>query len=595
MKLTAQLAFCFVMAVLCWPASGAPVDDIRILVDVSGSMAKTDPNNLRVPAVRMLNGLIPGGSKAGLWTFGRYVNMEVKWGRVDEQWRKNAEPGVSHIHSKGQFTNIDGALKRASGSWNESDPNTRRNIILLTDGKVDISKNPDTNQQSRKDLLQKTIPQLVRNGVKVHIIALSHFADEDLLKQIAVMTSGSFETAESARDLQRIFLHMFERAATPDTVPISDNSFNVDNSIREMTLLIFRKSDRQTIIKQPDGKQHTAKQHAANVRWQSDQGYDLITVSKPLAGKWMLEADVDPDNRVMIVTDLTLEVEGIPTYTTPDSDIDIHVELHSKGKKISKNSFLKFVDFSISHNVGDTHQKQLLQLKKSREIVDKGIYLYQLPAPLQEGSHEVMINAEARTFDRSKRFTIEVLWPIEVTLNKAESAGEYDLNIRARQEYIQPDSLQLEVVLVRPDDLQQPLIMNLEDKVWRTHVRATDLDGLHKLRIRMSATTNDGETIQHSLDELSLLGVVPDRLEQSTETIQTEQDTAQSEEDIDLPESSEEGPSLMTSIAIIAVFNLLLLLMGGGAWFYLRRQRNAVANIPALEESQLENKGDKDG
>lgn len=57
-------------------------DDVRILIDVSGSMKKTDPSNLRVPAMKLINGLIPAGAKAGVWTFGRYVNMTVKWERL---------------------------------------------------------------------------------------------------------------------------------------------------------------------------------------------------------------------------------------------------------------------------------------------------------------------------------------------------------------------------------------------------------------------------------------------------------------------------------------------------------------------------------
>jgi len=89
-------------------------DDIRILIDVSGSMKKTDPSNLRVSALKLLNGLIPSGSKAGVWTFGRYVDMSVKWAKVDDKWRKAADTGASNIHSNGLFTNIERALTRAS-------------------------------------------------------------------------------------------------------------------------------------------------------------------------------------------------------------------------------------------------------------------------------------------------------------------------------------------------------------------------------------------------------------------------------------------------------------------------------------------------
>lgn len=46
-----------------------------------------------------MNGLIPTGSRAGVWTFGRYVNMAVKWDKVDDAWRRQADLGADKIHS----------------------------------------------------------------------------------------------------------------------------------------------------------------------------------------------------------------------------------------------------------------------------------------------------------------------------------------------------------------------------------------------------------------------------------------------------------------------------------------------------------------
>ena len=40
----------------------------------------------------------------------------------------------------------------------------------------------------------------------------------------------------------------------------------------------------------------------------------MITIASPQKGEWTLQADVDPDNRVMIVTDLKLQTSEIPTH-----------------------------------------------------------------------------------------------------------------------------------------------------------------------------------------------------------------------------------------------------------------------------------------
>ena len=83
-----------------------PISDVRILIDVSGSMKKNDPQNLCSPALAMIVGLLPDGSNAGVWTFAKYVNMLVKHDKVDDDWRQIAEQQTGKIHSKGLFTNI---------------------------------------------------------------------------------------------------------------------------------------------------------------------------------------------------------------------------------------------------------------------------------------------------------------------------------------------------------------------------------------------------------------------------------------------------------------------------------------------------------
>ncbi|OQX44630.1 MAG: hypothetical protein B0D88_02055 [Candidatus Sedimenticola endophacoides] len=72
--------------------------DVRVLIDISGSMKQNDPRNLRRPALRLLVGLLPEDARAGVWTFGQYVNMQVPLGKVDTGWKGRAREGASKIH-----------------------------------------------------------------------------------------------------------------------------------------------------------------------------------------------------------------------------------------------------------------------------------------------------------------------------------------------------------------------------------------------------------------------------------------------------------------------------------------------------------------
>ncbi len=573
--------FPLLFAAVALPLQAA--DDIRILIDVSGSMVKTDPQNLRKPALRMLTGLIPRGSKAGVWTFGRYVNEEVRWGRVDDAWRRRADAGAARIHSRGLYTNIEGAIKRALKGWNKPDPGTRRTLVLLTDGKVDISKQAEKNAASRERVMLEQADRLEQLGIKVYAIALSRNADEVLLKRLALKTGGAFEVAQSADALQRVFLRMFERATAPDTVELQDNRFKIDASVKEMTLLIFRKGDRPTRLFDPAGKAHSERTPGKGVRWRRDQGYDLITVSRPVAGQWRLEADTDPDNRVMVVTDLKLRVSELPAFLLPSSNIDLQVELYNKGKRISKNSFLKFVDFSLQHRLGDNSEELPLRRKKSRDIRDKGIYLARLEAPLEEGAHELVVSADARTFSRSRRMRIEVAWPLQVDIEKTGRPGRYKLWIKPRAEMIDPDSLQLEASLETPDGHRQSLDLEPMNDQWLGRIDADQADGMHRLWIRLRGQDLEGTAVDLELEPYPLIGVrqEPEMAETAAPAEAEPEDSASRPEEPPeprepVPEADPQPPEEPdNSLLYVAVgsFNLLLLAGGGALWWWLWRRR----------------------
>ncbi len=280
-----QVILClFLCTTLSLQAAPVQVDaaDARILIDISGSMRQNDPKNLRRPALRLLVGLLPDEARAGVWTFGQYVNMQVPLGQVDEAWRERARTGAAKIGSPGQFTNIEEVLKRAIADWEGASRVYQRHLILLTDGMVDISKSPGKNRISRQRIIDELVPKLKGYGAKVHTIALSERADHELMKILSNESGGWYEQVNDAEQLQRIFLRIFEKVGRPDTIPLTDNKFLVDSSIEELTLLIFRKDGAeptQTIM--PSGQQFGTKEAPENVVWHHDEGYDLLTIADP--------------------------------------------------------------------------------------------------------------------------------------------------------------------------------------------------------------------------------------------------------------------------------------------------------------------------
>ena len=74
MRISRRIA-CLFLACLLAATAGAQqpaakkAPDVRVIIDISGSMKLNDPQNLRRPALELLVRLFPAGAKAGVWTF----------------------------------------------------------------------------------------------------------------------------------------------------------------------------------------------------------------------------------------------------------------------------------------------------------------------------------------------------------------------------------------------------------------------------------------------------------------------------------------------------------------------------------------------
>ncbi len=437
------------LGLLCLLSSAyaARKDDVRVLIDVSGSMKHNDPHKLRAPALRLLVGLLPEGSTSGVWTFGQYVNMPVKLGRVDRRWKKLARAESEKIHSRGLHTNIEEVLKRASFGWTKPDKNTRRSLILLTDGMVDISRDAKKNAASRRRILKNILPRLKKAGVRLHTIALSAGADKALLKQLSAVTGGDYIQVDNARSLERAFLKLFEKAAPVDSLAIEGNRFKLDTSVHDMTVLIFRKGAKPVVLLNPQGKAFDYQKHPRNFSWNQEQSYELITVKKPMAGEWIIKGSKDPDNRVMIVTNLKLETSDLPPSILAGDKVLVEAELLNKGKRITRESFLSLVNFQVEVN-GKTRYPMLDTGNGADSKKGDGRYSIDLTGKLGGGDQLLIIRAKGATFERQFRYTLDnFLSIVDVRLTEDKSAKHFYLSIIPHIEIIDPESLHIKIKL----------------------------------------------------------------------------------------------------------------------------------------------------
>ncbi len=506
-RLALLLAACLLLAGT--PARAAdstaePADDVRVLIDISGSMKRTDPHNLRRPALRLFTSLLPKGAHAGVWTFGQWTNMLVKHGQVDTSWKNEARTSAGKINSRGLYTNIEDVLRRATWDWKRPHAGHRRSLILLTDGLVDISKNPAENIASRERILDDVLPRLQQAGVTVHTIALSSESDAPLLQQLAAATGGWFETIESADGLERLFLRMFEKVSKADTLPLKDNRVSIDNSIHEATFLVFRKPNAgTTTITAPDGSSFGRQQLPTGVEWFEDERYELITVQNPPPGEWRINADVDPDNRVMVVTDLRVKNTELPNDLSAGRPLLFTMQLEQKGTIIDRPDFLQFVKVTLTQisATGDEWQWRLRDDGKHADLTaNDGVFSTRLGESLIEGEHEFILDVDGITFKRNKHQQIKVYGqPVDAQL-EALGHDRFALVIVPYVSLIDPHSMHVDVEHVLPNGrLEKAKATQVSTAEWRLELDASGSIGEHELTAHIRGQRRDGSPVSVQL------------------------------------------------------------------------------------------------
>lgn len=477
------------------PEAAKP-SDVRIVIDISGSMKKNDPQNLRRPALDMLVKLLPENSKGGVWTFGQFVNMLVKHQQIDSTWKQLADQSASSINSIAQFTNIGEALEKAAYDSNYSSRDQfQTHVILLTDGMVDISRDPAVNDRERQRILNEILPTYQKAGYRIHTVSLSDKADKALMEKLALGTDGKSVVAKTADELMNVFLQVFDQAVPKEELPFSGNSFLTDSSIEEFTALIFRQpGSPETRIISPDNTEYSQNTTDPTVNWYRTDKYDLVTIKRPLEGEWKVVAELEPQSRITVVSDLSLAVKSLPTNILEKHVLDLSFALREENKVVNRAEFLDLLDIDVTVN----HQDKTVFTKRlSDELMPgNGVFTQPINAFDQVGQYTLSINVDGKSFQRQFTHSVNVRQPFKIlhSLIKQDDSEYFKIQVIPQDRNI--DTRQTEVVgkLKSPDGSS-----NIErfsytaDQEWSTLIKA-QTEGQYYLTLRVTRVDEAGKT-----------------------------------------------------------------------------------------------------
>lgn len=491
------------LSLLAWTSQGwaqeAPEDrpDVRLVIDVSGSMKYNDPNRLSASALELMVSLLPSGARSGLWTFGSEVANPLPTSTVDDAWRRRALALKPALFEYQQFTDIEQAVRQAASAPPTS---SKRHLVLLTDGVVDVpAAEGDKRAQdaaSRQRLLEELAPALADEGVMIHTIAFSPQVDLTLLENMARTTGGLAAVAETPEALMRAFLDVFDRIFPRDQVPLDENRFRIDDRVDAFSSLLFHEPDAPPLVLiGPDGERYTAEDHPDSIRWEHQPLFDLITVPDPSEGEWRIEGEVGDESRVNIDSPLSLRTDELPTALYRGFETPIEAWLAERGVPLTAGETPQ--DLQVRAELrdiddGDVIESVTLAPDGSGERVR---YRGLLPAPDATGNARLAVIAESDAFVRQRRQAVNVLPAISALADEAVGL----VRLHAEHPRLNADNTRIEATLQGDTLAVEPV----DEHNWR--IELPELDDDLSVPLAMTATiTLDGETRTLELPTLQL-------------------------------------------------------------------------------------------
>jgi uncharacterized protein (TIGR03503 family) len=577
--------------------------DVRVLIDVSGSMKKTDPQNLRKPAVDLIVRLLPDKSRAGIWTFGNDVNMLMPYKLVDADWRKQAAPKANQINSIAMFTNIGKALDEVSFDKKTLSTDYKTHIVLLTDGVVDIGQDAVGNNKERQRILTDILPGLKTAGYIVHTIALSPDADMDLLKKLSVASDGVFTMAVSADQLMSVFLKIFDQAVPAERVPLENNSFLVDASIKEFTALIFRKpGEDRSILISPDAKEYSATNPNDGVNWYRTDKYDLITVAAPKPGQWKIKTDIAPQSRVTIVSDLQLVVEPLKNNLHSNDSLEVTYSFQESGKTVTNKDFLGLIEANAI--VAKNNTEENVNVSFATASPADGFFHQTLNSFPTLGDYEVHIFVDGKTFKREFKHSVSVRDSLMV-LAKSSAVSEdgkltYSYKISTDDEIVDVNKTQVKVSIKNLPNANLEKVLNLIDgNRWEFSFAPTQA-GDYSIDIHALGERFDGDKLDETLHADNFTYAEKKAVQETTSTA-----AAEPEEEVKPNEQKPATePNNLLLYVSIGIGNLLLfvvgffiykMIMGGKAKDEFAEFEKTLSAVSSAEKSSNGNVGKKTG
>lgn len=387
---------------------------------------------------------------------------------------------------------------------------------------------------------------------------------------------------------------MANEVFAPSDIPLLDNRFRIDYGVKEITFIIKRKPGTPSVILvRPDGsKLYVGKVTPPDVGWLTQQDQDLITVRNPMPGPWQAIGEVDPDNRVRLLTDIRLESEPLPARLYQGERVKLQSRLLIDGAAPGAGYYLsdlgmtvKLQQFNDAAQSGEPIVEETLghyldDGKGLDEVPGDGILTAEAVLDVPAGKYRALYSSGNQVFSRAQSQQVLLFpWPLSYTLDAPSGDIGARLSLLIDADELDPASVVIQGKAIDSAGVSMAFNAVATEPRLGVDLSALKAAGQYRVEATLFGTTRLGREVQLQLPVKSFTilpppAPTPSAASPTSAAVPTKAKFEERESPVWLPWALGGG-------------GLLLLLLGAGG-FILLQKRRTLHKAMAAQKAQSE-------
>lgn len=407
------------------------------------------------------------------------------------------------------------------------------------------------------------------------------------LLSLSILPSYVFSQEAQPKSVPKI--EYYKDDDVTNQIPYFDNRFRIDAEIEELTMLFYRQRGSEPVILiRPDGsKLKISTVDKTRIEWYDDSTFDMIRIKKPMRGPWQAVGAILPESKIMVMSDVRLEVAPLPTIVLSGETLKVTGRLFNGEQSIDNPMFRHVVKldvdfYSTNNSAFDNFGADAIKISSFRddgheldEYAGDNIFTGEFLLDFAPGEWQPVYLVTLPMITREVKQVPIVLRknPITLSVDLAKEEGEFhQLHFNIDSEFVDVDSLVFQGKVKYPDKQFKPFSIMPSTGNRRTiDVEYTE-PGIYRVSTSAFGETIEGREFRLVVKEFNF-NVKANELDDMGEELtsdnpvsqvsleQTEQELAQELEEAKALLKAEEDEKQMDTYIAIAIANVSIILI----------------------------------